>query len=55
MRGFKRLHEAFAAGFDLDTERIIATMEVSPPPSATTAEKVQALRQWARGRAVPAD
>jgi len=49
------LHEAFAAGSKLHTERIVATLEASPPLSATMAEKVQALRQWARGRSVPAD
>jgi SpoVK/Ycf46/Vps4 family AAA+-type ATPase len=49
------LHEAFAAKTDLDTKRLVAALKVSPPLSATMAEKVQALREWAKGRSVPAD
>lgn len=49
------LHEAFAAGTDLDTEGLAAALKASPPLSATMAEKVQALREWAKGRCVPAD
>jgi SpoVK/Ycf46/Vps4 family AAA+-type ATPase len=49
------LHVAFAKKTDLDTEGIENALRVSPPLSATMAEKVQALRQWARGRCVPAD
>jgi hypothetical protein len=49
------LHEAYAEKSDIDTERIIAAVRGSPPLSATMAEKVAALRQWAQGRCVPAD
>ena len=49
------LHEAYAEKADLDTERLVAAVEGSPPLSATVAEKVAALRQWAKGRCVPAD
>jgi SpoVK/Ycf46/Vps4 family AAA+-type ATPase len=49
------LHEAYADKCELDTNRIVAALRASPPLSATMAEKVQALRQWARGRCVPAD
>jgi len=49
------LHDAYAAKSDLSTERILAALEGSPPLSATMAEKVAALRRWAKGRCVPAD
>jgi AAA+ superfamily predicted ATPase len=49
------LHEAYANKSDIDTERIVATLKGSPPLSATMAERVAALRQWAKGRCVPAD
>ena len=49
------LHEAYADMTDIDTDRIVAALEGSPPLSATMAEKVAALRQWAKGRCVPAD
>ncbi len=49
------LHDAFADDAKLTTERIVATLRESPPLSVTMAGKVQALRQWAKGRCVPAD
>jgi SpoVK/Ycf46/Vps4 family AAA+-type ATPase len=49
------LHEAYAQKSDIDTERVVAAVKGSPPLSATMAEKVAALRQWAKGRCVPAD
>ena len=49
------LHEAFAAGVELTTEQLIEALKHSPPLSVTMAEKVQALRFWARDRCVPAD
>ncbi len=49
------LHDAFADDAQLTTERIVATLRESPPLSVTMAEKVQALRRWAKGRCVPAD
>ena len=49
------LHTAYADKAELDTERIVAALEASPPLSATMAEKVQDLRLWAKGRCVCAD
>jgi len=49
------LHAAYAAKADLDTDRVVGALQASPPISATMAEKVAALRHWARGRCVPAD
>ncbi len=49
------LHAAYADKADLDTERLVAAVRVSPPLSVTMAEKVRALRQWGQGRCVPAD
>jgi len=49
------LHNAFADNAEIDTQRIIQTLETSPPLSVTQAERVEALRHWAAGRCVPAD
>jgi SpoVK/Ycf46/Vps4 family AAA+-type ATPase len=49
------LHDAFAASGELTTERIAEALEGSPPLSVTMAEQVEQLREWARGRCVPAD
>jgi AAA+ superfamily predicted ATPase len=49
------LHAAYADKVDIDTERVVAVLQGSPPLSATMAEKVAALRLWSRGRCVPAD
>jgi hypothetical protein len=49
------LHEAYAQKSDIDTKRIVAALQGSPPLSATMAEKVAALRRWSKGRCVPAD
>ena len=49
------LHEAFAAKQELTTGHILAALKSSPPLSVTMAEKVAELREWARGRCVPAD
>ncbi len=49
------LHEAFSAKSDLTTAAIIKAAGASPPLSATMAEKVQDLRDWAKGRCVPAE
>jgi len=48
------LYSAFADKAELDTDRIVAVLRSSPPLSVTLAERVQALRQWAKGRCVPA-
>ncbi|KAA0223972.1 MAG: AAA family ATPase [Planctomycetota bacterium] len=49
------LHQAFDAGEELTTERLLKAAEASPPLSVTMAEQVEALRAWAKGRCVPAD
>jgi SpoVK/Ycf46/Vps4 family AAA+-type ATPase len=49
------LHQAYADKAELDTERLVAAIQGSPPLSMTMAESVAALRQWAQGRCVPAD
>ncbi len=49
------LHDAYAQKIDLNTERIVAALQGSPPLSATMAEKVASLRQWAKGRCVIAE
>src|SRR6185295_3161536 len=49
------LFDAFAAKTELTTAHLLATLKNSPPLSVTMAEKVAALRQWSKGRCVPAD
>jgi len=49
------MHDAFADGKSLTTERIIQALQASPPLSVTMAEQVQALRAWGKARCVPAD
>ena len=49
------LHEAFAQNEQLATEHILRALKSSPPLSVTMAERVEALREWASGRCVPAD
>jgi SpoVK/Ycf46/Vps4 family AAA+-type ATPase len=49
------LHEAYSAKTELDTDRILVALKASPPLSVTMAESVQYLRDWAKGRCVPAD
>lgn len=49
------LHDAYASKRELNTQTIIAALEGSPPLSVTMAERVDALRAWARDRCVPAD
>ncbi len=49
------LFDAFSAKKDLSTEILIATLRSSPPLSVTMAEKIDALREWSRGRCVSAD
>ena len=48
------LHQIFGQDKALDTERIIGVLQQSPPLSVTMAEKMQALRVWAKNRCVPA-
>ena len=49
------MHEAFAARTELAAAHVLEALKTSPPLSTTMAEKVQALREWAKGRCVPAD
>ncbi len=49
------LHDAFAKHSELGTEHVLTALRTSPPLSVTMAEKVAELREWARGRCVPAD
>lgn len=48
------LYTAFAEEADLDQETLAAEIESAVPLSVTLAERVETLRLWARGRAVPA-
>jgi SpoVK/Ycf46/Vps4 family AAA+-type ATPase len=48
------LYTAFARRALLSTEHILAELKATKPLSVTRAEEVEELREWARGRAVPA-
>ncbi len=48
------LYTAFAQKGDLTTETVQAEMRATRPLSALRREDVEALREWARGRTVPA-
>ena len=48
------LYTAFAEETDLDHETLVAEIGSAVPLSVTLAERVETLRLWARGRAVPA-
>ena len=48
------LYTAFARGAELATEHILEEIKATKPLSVTRAEDVASLREWARGRAVPA-
>ncbi|HSJ26114.1 MAG TPA: AAA family ATPase [Longimicrobiales bacterium] len=49
------LYSAFADGTPLTQEHLLREAAATRPLSVTMAEKVQALRDWARTRAVPAN
>jgi AAA+ superfamily predicted ATPase len=49
------LHDAFSGNGELTSEGILGALKRSPPLSVTMREKVEALREWARGRCVAAD
>jgi len=49
------LYSAFSAKQQLTTEILIGEIQGTRPLSVTRAEEVQAIREWARTRAVPAD
>jgi MoxR-like ATPase len=48
------LYTAFHGGRDIDTALVEAELRATSPVSVTRREEVEALRAWARGRAVPA-
>jgi SpoVK/Ycf46/Vps4 family AAA+-type ATPase len=48
------LYTAFARRVELSTEHILDEIKATKPLSVTRAEEVEELREWARGRAVPA-
>jgi SpoVK/Ycf46/Vps4 family AAA+-type ATPase len=48
------LYTAFAAKGDVSTEILRAEIAATRPLAVTRREEVEALRAWARGRAVPA-
>ena len=49
------LYTAFAQKQQLNTEILIAEIRGTQPLSVTRAEDIQAIRDWAKTRAVPAD
>jgi len=48
------LYRAFAAGREVATDDVLEEIQETTPLSRTRAEEVEALRRWARGRAVMA-
>ena len=48
------LYTAFARRAELMTEHILEEIKATKPLSVTRAEEIEALREWAKGRAVPA-
>jgi len=49
------LHDAYGENTELTTDLVLKALVTSPPLSVTMAEHVDALREWARTRCVPAD
>jgi SpoVK/Ycf46/Vps4 family AAA+-type ATPase len=49
------LYTAFDQKQQLSTEILVAEIQATEPLSATRAEDIQAIRDWAKSRAVPAD
>jgi ATP-dependent 26S proteasome regulatory subunit len=49
------LYLAFAANTVLQDEHLLAEIEATRPLSVLLAERIEALREWARDRCVPAD
>ena len=48
------LYAAFSAKHQLSTQHLLEALQATVPLSTTRAEEIQALRQWAKTRAVPA-
>lgn len=49
------LYEAYARSEKLSTDILLEEIRATQPLSQTMGEKVEAIRRWAEGRAVPAD
>ncbi len=49
------LYAAFAEGLELSSEILLQELQQTVPLSRTMSEKLQNLRDWAQGRAVPVD
>lgn len=49
------LYTAFSQKQPLSTEILLAELQTTRPLSVTRAEEIDAIRDWAKGRAVPAD
>lgn len=49
------LHDCCADNVPLNTQAILRTLRESPPLSVTMREKMEELREWSKGRCVPAD
>lgn len=49
------LYSAFASGEELSSDTLRAECSATRPLAVTMAERVARLRQWAAGRAVPAN
>ena len=50
----ERVQDPLPQGQDLDTETLLDALKSTIPLSTTRAEEIEALRKWARDRAVPA-
>ncbi len=49
------LYTAFSSGLELSTEILLEEINKTAPLSVTMAERIENLRDWAEGRAVPAN
>jgi len=49
------LYTAFSSGLELSTEILLEEINKTAPLSVTMAERIESLRDWAEGRAVPAN
>jgi len=49
------MHQAFSRGLKMTTADVAQALDASPPLAATMKERVDGLREWARGRCTPTD
>ncbi len=49
------MHQAFSRGLKMTSEDVLRALQGSPPLSVTMKERVEGLREWARGRCTPVD